>query len=381
MAAAPFEVAWDAAEIGRLLDRVRAYEFPRVPEGSGWELGCDERFLRDLCAYWVDRYDWRAAMQALNRYPQFTAQVDGFTLHFVQVVGEAQGRRPLILSHGWPSSHFEFWDVIEPLAFPSRHGGKAEDAFDLVIPSLPGFGFSEKPRRLVDQRETARLFDKLMAEVLGYGRYLAQGGDWGALVTAMLGLEHADHARAIQITMLLPRPAASPETEEEKRWAEAMRANQQKLGAYSELQGSKPQSLALAMSGNPVGQAAWIIERFHDWADLRERPFDAVFTRDQLLTNAMIYLMGDAFTTSIWYYAAALAGKTRSLPTGRPVSVPTAFTFYPDPRHVWPPRSLAEKGFAVSRWREMPRGGHFPAMEVPELWVEDVRAWAREAGP
>ncbi len=319
-------------------------------------------------------------MHALNHYPQFTVPVDGFTLHFVHVVGEAQGRRPLILSHGWPSSHFEFWDVIEPLAFPSRHGGRPEDAFDLVIPSLPGFGFSEKPRRLVDQRETARLYDRLMSEVLGYGRYLAHGGDWGALVTAMLGLEHADHARAIQMTMLLPRPAAPPETEEEKRWQEAMQANQRKLGAYSELQGSKPQSLALAMSGNPVGQAAWIIERFHDWADLRERPFDAVFTRDQLLTNAMIYLMGDAFTTSIWYYAAALAGKTRSLPPGRSVGVPTAFTFYPDPRHVWPPRSFAGKGFAVSRWREMPRGGHFPAMEVPDLWVEDVRAWAREAG-
>ena len=380
MAATPFEVSWDAAEIGRLLDRVRAYEFPRAPEGSGWEFGCDERFLRDLCAYWADGYDWRAAALALNRYPQFTAQVDGFNLHFVHVVGEAQGRRPLILSHGWPSSHFEFWDVIEPLAFPSRHGGRAEDAFDVVVPSLPGFGFSEKPRRLVDQRETARLFDRLMAEVLGYERYLAQGGDWGALVTAMLGLEHADHARAIQMTMLLPRPAASPETEEEKRWQEAMRANQQKLGAYSELQGSKPQSLALAMAGNPVGQASWIIERFHDWADLRERPFDAVFTRDQLLTNVMIYLMGDAFTTSIWYYAAAMAGKTRSLPPGQPVAVPTAFTFYPDPRHVWPPRSLVERGFAVSRWREMPRGGHFPAMEVPDLWVEDVRAWAREAG-
>lgn len=380
MTATPFEVAWDEAEIGRLLDRVRAYEFPRAPEGSGWEFGCDERFLRDLCTYWVDGYDWRAAVRTLNRFPQFTAPVDGFGLHFVHVVGEAEGHRPLLLSHGWPSSHFEFWEVIEPLAFPSRHGGRAEDAFDVVIPSLPGFGFSEKPSHLVDQRETARLYDRLMTETLGYGRYLAQGGDWGALVTAVLGLEHADHARAIQMTMLLPQPGAPPETDEEKRWAEAMREVEQKLGAYSQLQASKPQSLALAMAGNPVGQASWIIERFHDWADLRERPFEAVFTRDQLLTNAMIYLMADAFTTSTWYYAAATKNKTRKLQPGQRVEVPTAFTLYPDPRHPRPPRSYAEKGFNVRRWTEMPRGGHFPAMEVPDLWVENLRAWAREAG-
>jgi pimeloyl-ACP methyl ester carboxylesterase len=380
MAAAPFEVAWDEGEVGRLLDRVRAYEFPQAPAGSGWTFGCDERFLRDLCAYWVDGYDWRAAVRVLNRYPQATARVDGFDLHFVHVVGEAQGRRPLILSHGWPGSHFEFWDVIEKLAFPSRHGGRVEDAFDLVIPSLPGFGFSEKPRRLVDQRETARLFDRLMAEVLGYQQYLAQGGDWGALVTAMLGLEHADHARAIHMTMLLPRPAAAPETEAEKRWAEAMQPIEQTLGGYRHLQSSKPQSLAWAMAGNPVGQAAWIIERYHDWADLRERPFEAVFTRDQLLTTVMIYLMTGAFTTSVWYYAAAWEGGTRTLKSGQRVEAPTAFALFADPLHPRPPRSFAEKGYAVSRWTEMPQGGHFAALEVPELLVEDVRAWARETG-
>lgn len=380
MAPIPFEIAWDEAGVARLLDRVRAYEFPPAPEGGGWAYGCDAAFLRDLCAYWVEGYDWRAAVASLNRWPHFIADVDGFALHFVHVVGEAQGRRPLLLSHGWPSSIFEFWSVIEPLAFPSRHGGRAEDAFDLVIPSLPGFGWSAKPKGLVDQRETARLFDRLMASVLGYDRYLAQGGDWGALVTAMLGLNHADHARAIQMTMLFPQPAAPHETEAEKRWREAMQAVEQRLGAYAQLQGSKPQSLAWAMAGNPVGQAAWIVERCHDWADLRERPFEAVFTRDQLLTTAMIYLMTDAFTTSTCYYAAAMESGTRRLQPDQRVAMPTAFTLYPDPRHPRPPRSLAEKGYAVSRWVEMPRGGHFPAMEVPELWIEDLRAWAREAG-
>jgi len=380
MAATPFEVAWDEDAVARLLDRVRAYEFPPSPEGSGWAFGCDAGFLRDLCAYWTGGYDWRAAVAALNRWPQFIADVDGFALHFVHVVGEAGGRRPLLLSHGWPSSVFEFWGVIEPLAFPTRHGGRAEDAFDLVVPSLPGFGWSEKPRRLIDQRETAHLYDRLMTGVLGYSRYLAQGGDWGALVTAMLGLNHADHARAIHMTMLLPRPAEPPETGPEKRWAEAMQPIEQHLGGYRHLQSSRPQSLAWAATGNPVGQAAWIIERFHDWADLRERPFEAVFTRDQLLTNAMIYLMTGAFPTSLWYYAAAWAGETRQLKPGQRVETPTAFAFFYDPLHPTPPRSLVEKGYAVSRWTEMPRGGHFAALEVPDLWVEEVRTWAREAG-
>ena len=379
MTITPFEVAWSEARIARLLDRVRAYQFPSAA-GGGWAFGCDAAFLQDLCAYWTEGYDWRAAVASLNRWPQFVADVDGFALHFVHVVGEAQGRRPLLLTHGWPSSTHEFSDVIERLAFPGRAGGRAEDAFDLVIPSLPGFGWSEKPKGLLDQRDTARLFDRLMTEVLGYGRYLAHGGDWGALVTAMLGLHHDDHVRAIQMTMLLPQPAAEPETEAETRWQEAARAVEQELGAYAQLQGSRPQSVVWAMAGNPVGQAAWIVERFNDWADLRDRPFEAAFTRDQLLTTVMIYLMEDAFATSVRYYAAAMRGDTRRLQPGQRVGVPTAFTLYPDPRHPRPPRSLAEKGYAVSRWAEMPRGGHFPAMEVPGPWVEDLRAWAREAG-
>ena len=380
MTPAPFEIAWDEDAVGRLLDRVRTHAFPPAPEGGGWSHGCDAAFLRDLCDYWTGNYDWRAAVRELNRWPQFTAEVDGFTLHFVHVVGEAQGRRPLLLTHGWPSSVFEFWGVIEPLAFPSRHGGRAEDAFDLVIPSLPGFGWSEKPTGLVDQRETARLFDRLMTGVLGYGRYLAQGGDWGALVTAMLGLHHPDHVRAIQMTMLLPEPAAEPDTEAERRWQEAAEGVEQRLGAYAQLQGSKPQSLIWAMNDNPVAQTAWIVERFHDWADLRDRPFEAVFTRDQLLTTAMIYLMEDAFATSVRYYAAAVTGGMRRLQPGQRIAVPTAFTLYPDPRHPQPPRSLVEKGYAVSRWVEMPQGGHHPAMEVPEPWVENLRGWARDTG-
>ena len=373
----PFEVNWTEAEVGAVLERVRAYRFPPAPTGGGWTYGCDADFLKRLCVHWTDGYDWRAAMATLNRYPQFTARIEDFDIHFLHVVGEAGGKRPLIITHGWPGSHFEFWDVIDKLAFPSKHGGKAEDAFDLVIPSLPGFGFSSKPDKPFGQRATARLFNTLMTEVLGYDTYLAQGGDWGSLVTGFLGLDHSDHARAIHLNMLGIRSATSPQGEAEQAWAGRIAANQAALAAYFQLQATKPQSLAWAMADNPVGQAAWIVERFHDWSDLRTKAFEEVFTLDQLLTNVMIYVMTDSFTTSVWYYRAVMEEFSAVLAPGVRVEVPTAFANFPgEPLYQPPPRSLAERAYNLTRWTDLPRGGHFAAMEEPDLYVEDVRAWA-----
>jgi len=381
MAPTPFTVAWPEAEVAKVLDRVRAYRFPPAPADRGWDLGCDADFLKGLCAYWADGFDVQAAVANLNHYPQFTARIEDFDIHFLHMVGEAEGKRPLIITHGWPGSHFEFWGVIDKLAFPSRHGGKAEDAFDLVIPSLPGFGFSSKPAKPFGQRATARLFNTLMTEVLGYDRYLAQGGDWGALVTGFLGLDHGAHARAIHLNMLGIRSATPPQTEAEQGWAARTAAGQQALGAYFQLQATKPQSLAWAMADNPVGQAAWIIERFHDWSDLRTKPFEAVYSLDQLLTNVMIYVMTDSFTTSVWYYRAVFEEFSAVLAPGVRVETPTAFANFPgEPLYQPPPRSLAERAYNLTRWTDQPRGGHFAAMEEPELYVEDVRAWAREVG-
>lgn len=375
----PFQVDWTADAVEPVLDRVRAYRFPPAPDGEGWRYGCDAGFLREFCGFWIDGYDWRAAVERLNRFPQFLATVDGVELHFVHLVGEAEGRRPLLLTHGWPGSYREFWKIAEPLAFPSRHGGRAEDAFDLVIPSLPNFGFSAKPGRTVDQRRTAALFEGLMTQVLGYRRYHAHGGDWGALVTSMLALHHKEHLSAIHLTMMLPRPGAPPETPEEKEWAAAMQAIEQAKGGYRHLQGSKPQSLSWAVGDSPVGQAAWILERFHDWADLRERSFEEVFSREDLLDTVMVYVMTGAFHSSIRYYSAALEAGLRSLPAGQRVEVPTAFARFPDPLSPFPPRGYVEKGFNVSRWTAMPRGGHFAALEAPDLLVDDLRDWARSA--
>ncbi len=372
----PFRVAWNDAKLARVREQIRAYRFPAEPDEAGWRYGCDATFLKQLCDYWANDLDTEAVAATLNRYPQVLVRIDGLDLHAVHVVGEANGRRPLLLTHGWPGSTYEFWRVIEPLAFPSRHGGRPEDAFDLVIPSLPGFGFSGKPTTPIGPRTTAGLFARLMAE-LGYSRFLAQGGDWGAGVTAWLALDHADKVGAIHLNYLLVQPDATPQSAEEIAWKTAFDSHQQALGAYAMLQGTRPQSLAYAMADNPVAQAAWLVERFHDWADLSERPFEQVFSRDDLVTNLMIYILNDAFVTSTWYYAGAMAEGVRRMPQGRRIEVPTAFAAYPDRRAPAPPRSWVERGYAVSRWAEQPRGGHFAALEVPELFVEDLRQWGQ----
>jgi microsomal epoxide hydrolase len=376
----PFEVAWTETEVAKVLDQVRTYPWPPAPEAAdGWAYGCDGAFLKKLCDYWTDGYDWRGAMADLNRYPQFTARIEDFDIHFLHVLGEAGGKRPLLLSHGWPGSHYEFWDTIEKLAWPSRHGGAASDAFDLVIPSLPGFGFSSKPRRPFGQRATARLFDTLMTEVLGYGSYLAQGGDWGAMVTSCLGLDHGAHARAIHLNMIGLRPAGGPKDAEETAWLARTGTAMDMLGAYFRLQASKPQSLAWLGAGNPVGQAAWIVERFYDWSDRRAKPFEKVFTLDQLITNAMIYVMTGSFTTGAWYYRALIEEGGVVLAEGQRCETPTAFANFPgEALYSAPPKSWAGRAYNITRWTEMPRGGHFAAMEEPDLFVEDVRAWARD---
>jgi microsomal epoxide hydrolase len=376
----PFEVRWSEAEVEAVLDKVRTYPWPPVPEvPDGWAYGCDGAWLKSLCEHWTTAYDWRGAVADLNRFPQFTARVDDFDLHFLHVVGEASGKRPLIVTHGWPGSHYEFWQAIEPLAFPSRFGGDPADAFDLVVPSLPGFGFSSKPKRPIGQRSTAKLFNSLMTEVLGYSSYLAQGGDWGAMVTSWLGRDHGGNAKAIHLNMLGFRPHGGPQGEAELAWAQRQAGAMDVMGAYFRLQVSKPQSIAWMGAGNPVGQAAWISERFHDWSDLSQKPIDEVYPRDRLLTNIMIYVMTGSFTTGAWYYRGLVEEGGLAFQPGERCETPTAFANFPgEPLYSAPPRSFAERAYNIVRWSDMPRGGHFAAMEEPQLFVDEVRAWARE---
>ena len=253
-----------------------------------------------------------------------------------------------------------------------------------MVPSLPGYGFSGKPASPLGQRATAALWDKLMREVLGYETYLAQGGDWGALVTSWLGVNHGlgdgqGGCRAIHLNMVGLRPTpATPQSQEEIDWLGHTQARMQAEGSYFYQQATKPQTLALALMDSPMGQAAWILEKFHGWSDLTEADLLGVYTPDQLLTNVMIYLVNDAFATSVWYYNALFQEGGNALPDGQRCETPTAFANYPrEALYTPPPRSWCERAYNLVHWSDMPRGGHFAAMEVPGLFVEDLRAFAR----
>jgi pimeloyl-ACP methyl ester carboxylesterase len=383
----PFTIKIPDEKLAAIRARVEAYKwFPAPANEQAFAYGMSTPVMQDIQRYWLETYDWRAAEAELNRWPQFTAEVGGQSIHFVHVVGEAKGKRPLLITHGWPGSVFEFWQAIGPLAFPSEHGGKAEDAFDLVIPSLPGYGFSGKPASPLGQRATAALWDKLMRDVLGYPVYLAQGGDWGSMVTSWLGKNHGTvdgkgGCRGIHLNMMAMRPTpALPQTPEETAWLQRSQMMMQMEGAYLMQQATKPQTLAMALMDSPMGTAAWILEKFHGWSDLRERGLLEVYTRDQLLTNVMTYLVNDAIATSVWYYNALFQEGGASLPEGERCETPTAFASYPGEEYILaPPQSWAKRAYNITRWTEMLKGGHFAAMEVPEIFVADLRDWARGA--
>jgi len=364
-----FDVEWDEAGLDALRRRIAACPLPDAPTGTGWTLGCDADFLKRFRDHWLDGYDWRAAIADLNRHTQYRVEIDGVLIHFVHV---KTGGRPLLLTHGWPGSHYEFWGVVDQLA---------QAGFDLVIPSLPGYAFSGKPAQPVGPAGTARLWHRLMTEVLGYPQFLAQGGDWGSLVTAQLGLNHAPAVRAIHLNMLGLRLPDPPQDEAQKAWLAASGAAQQRLSGYSAVQMMKPQSLAWLAAGNPLGQAAWILERFHDWADLRDGDLEQVFGLDHLTTNVMLYVMTDSFASSLLFYNGLIREMAAGVPPRR-CETPTGYAAFPgDALMPAPPRSRVEMTFDLVRWSEFDKGGHFAAMEQPALFAADVIAWGDTVWP
>ncbi len=381
----PFTINIAQDKLDAIRARVEAYHWFPAPEGlPDWQLGMSTPVLKDLQAYWLDTYDWRAEERKLNKYPQFKVELEGIPIHFLHVVGEADGKRPLLLTHGWPGSIYEFYDAIGPLSYPSEHGGKPDDAFDLIIPSLPGYGFSGKPSAPLGQRATAKLWNTLMQEVLGYDTYLAQGGDWGGMVTSWIGLDHGIHdakggCKAIHLNMIGLRPTpATPQSEDELAWVQRTQMGMQLEGSYFMQQATKPQTLAMSLMDSPMGTAAWIVEKFHGWSDLKDGDLFSVYTRDQLLTNVMIYLVNDAIATSVWYYAAFMGEGGASLPEGVRCETPTGFANFPgETLYTPPPRSWCDRAYNITHWSDMSHGGHFAAMEAPDLFVEDVRSWAR----
>lgn len=368
-----FTVEWDERAIAAIRTQVTACVLPPAPLGAGWSLGCDQDFLARFRDHWLDGYDWRAALADLNRHPQFVTEIDGQSIHFLHVESGAADARPLLLTHGWPGSYYEFWAVIEPL----RAAG-----FDLVIPSLPGYAHSGKPAQPIGPKGTAALWDRLMREVLGYPAYLAQGGDWGSLVTSQIGLNHPQGVRGIHLNALGLRSTEPPQNDEEQAWMAKAAGAQQLLSGYSAVQMMRPLSLAWLGAGNPLGQAAWILERFHDWSDLSQGDLETVFGLDHLVTNVMLYVMTDSFASSLWFYHGLIREGGINVAAGQKCEVPTGFAAFPgDALMPPPPRSRVDLCFNLVHWTQPSAGGHFAAMEQPKAFAADVIDWAATVWP
>jgi len=374
----PFRIDVPDETLDRIRTRVAEYPWHEMPDDGGWAYGTNLDYMKELCAYWVDEFDWRKHEAKINRFSHYTAEVDGIDLHFVHEKSSGPASMPLIISHGWPGSIVEFLDIIEPLAHPERFGGSADDAFEVIAPSLPGFGFSGRPPRPIGPRKMAGMFDTLMTDVLGYDSYLAQGGDWGGAISSWLGYDHSSTCRAIHINIMTMRHPDGPKGPEEEAWALEFEREQMMEDGYRTQQATKPQTLSYAMMDSPVGVAAWLIEKFNSWSDTDGDNIESVHSKDSLLTNIMVYLVTGTFNSASWiYYGRREEGGRLLSPEGKRVEVPTAVALFPAELLSWPPRSYVERVYNISRWTEMPHGGHFAALEQPDLLVEDIRAFAR----
>jgi microsomal epoxide hydrolase len=374
----PYRITVPDEALEAIRKRVAAYVWHEMPEDGGWAYGANLDYMKELCAYWLEEFDWRAQEAELNRLPQFIAPVGDTEIHFIHERGSGPKPMPLLISHGWPGSVVEFRDIIEPLAHPERFGGNEDDAFDVVAPSLPGFGFSGKPKRPIGPRRMAGQFAELMTHVIGYDGYIAQGGDWGGAISSWLGYEHAPACLGIHINIMTMRHVDGPRGPREEAWAKRFDEEQESEMGYRTQQATKPQTLSYAMMDSPVGTAAWIIEKWNSWSDTEGDDIESVYTKDQILTNIMVYLVTRTFNTASWiYYGRREEGGRVLSPEGRRVEAPTGCALFPAELLSWPPRSYVERVYNVTHWTEMPRGGHFAAMEQPDLLIRDIRAFAR----
>jgi pimeloyl-ACP methyl ester carboxylesterase len=372
----PFSISIDQALLDDLHRRLAATRFPDQIPGTDWTYGAELSYVKDLVAHWRDRFDWRAQERALNRLDHFRTQIDGQQIHFVHARSKHADALPLIISHGWPGSFVEFLKVIGPLTDPEAHGGKAQDAFHVVCPSLPGYGFSEVTKTPQwDVHRMAEAFAELMHR-LGYARYGAQGGDWGALITTNLGILDPTHVCGIHVNMplALPQEDRSDLTEAERDDLLTMQMFEFEETGYQKIQGSKPQTLGFGLNDSPAGLAAWIVEKFRTWSDCGG-DVESVFTKDELLTNIMIYWATQTITSSTRLYYEVFKHGRVGFVTNR-VEVPTGVARFPKELMRFP-RTWVERHYNVTHWTVMPKGGHFAAMEQPALFVDDVRAFFR----
>jgi pimeloyl-ACP methyl ester carboxylesterase len=370
-----FQIHASAADMDDLRRRLHATRWPEQETVSDWTQGAPLAYVKQVCDYWANVYDWRRREARINAFPQFRTEIDGLGIHFIHVRSPNPAAAPLILTHGWPGSIVEFLKVIPLLTDPTAHGASANDAFHVVCPSLPGFGFSDKPKQTGwGVEKTARAWGQLMQR-LGYTWYFAQGGDWGALVTTSIGIQDPEHCHGIHINMPVTRPdpdTMSSLTEEEKDAMAALKYYQDVDSGYSKQQSTRPQTIAYGLLDSPSGQAAWILEKFWSWTDSHGNP-ENVLSRDEMLDDIMLYWLPRTAASSARFYWESF-GKGSTAPVPVPVGI-SAF-----PKEIFrTSRRWAEKRYQhLVYWNRLDRGGHFAAFEQPELFTQEVRACFRQ---
>ncbi len=375
----PFTLAIPEAAIEDLRERLQRTRLPDEAPDAPWAYGTSLAYMRDLLPYWRERFDWRAQEAALNAFPQATVPLHGIDLHYLHVPGRGPAPMPLLLMHGWPGSVFEFLDILPRLTDPAAFGGDPADAFTVVAPSLPGYGLSFRPGQTrFGIPAIADCLADLMTRVLGYKRFAAQGGDWGAFTASCLGVHHADKLAGIHINLLSIRPDLPPPatpTPEEARYLEEVAVWLREETGYRWIQGTRPQTLAYGLTDSPAGLAAWIVEKFRAWTDNDGR-IESAIGRDRMLANIALYWFTGCIGASFWPYYARLHGPW-PIPAGRTVDVPMGYAAFPKEIRR-PPRSIAAAAYTdIRRWMVMETGGHFAAMEQPAALAAEIAAFFR----
>ncbi|QFU76222.1 epoxide hydrolase [Halioglobus maricola] len=374
----PFTIAIDETELDDLRQRLRNTRWPDAETCAGWEQGIPLQYSQELAKYWLEDYDWRRCEAMLNRWDHYKTTIDDLDIHFIHQRSPEPNARPLIISHGWPGSIVEFHKIIDALTDPVAHGGEAGDAFHVVAPSLPGYGFSGKPSSTgMSVENIGRLWGKLMAR-LGYDQYFAQGGDWGSMVTQAIGQTETEHCVGIHVNM--PIAAPDPDTmndltpNEQQALADLGHYNDWESG-YSKQQATRPQSLGYGLADSPVGQMTWVVEKFYAWTDCEQdgvKHPENILTRDELLDNVMLYWLNNCAASSARLYWESFNAANLG-----PIDMPVGCSIFP--REIMrTSKRWAEKRFSkLIYWNELERGGHFAAMEQPEVFIEEVRACFR----
>ena len=380
MAVSPFQIAVDQAVLDALQARLNLTRWPDEIPGSQWDYGSNLDYMKELVEYWRSDFDWRAQERKLNAFHHFKTPVDGLNIHFIHERGSGPSPMPLVITHGWPSCFFEMTKIIPLLADPGSHGADPADAFDVVAPSLPGFGFSDASSEPGMQvQKVAGLWAKLMTENLGYPKFAAQGGDIGAGVTSRLGYAHHAQLYGIHLTSVTrPTPYLGAGSRPLTGAEQAHSAQRERWfldeGGYNHIQGTKPQTLSYGLNDSPAGLAAWIIEKYRTWSDCHG-DIESRYTKDELLTIVTIYWVTNTIGSSVRMYKENQS-HTWELAQDEKVPAPSGMALFPQ-EIARPPREWAERSYDVRRWQEMPRGGHFAALEEPQLLAHEIREFFR----